>query len=249
MNNIFYTDIKSNSKKTIIYMKYMDNNKLKNIVFQTPTMHSKNMIHYKNNMCELDVPLIGKETEKMNRFITFLNLLDRKIMKDAKNNNKWFEKFSGIKTMKYQKIIREQDDNTNTGVIRLKLLKTNDFETIIQMNNNKIKFDEIIKDCWVKCILEVYAIWINEKGFGLFIRPIILSFKPCMEITYDYKMIEESDENEVEEVATDTFQDNSIFIRSENEITSSVLEMPSNKNSSDELINDSELDSSTSTTA
>ena len=47
-------------------------------------------------------------------------------------------------------------------------------------------FDEINKDCWLKCILEIYAIWINENGFGLFIRPILLSFKPSMKISYNY---------------------------------------------------------------
>ena len=61
LNNVCYTDIKSNSKKTIIYLKYMDNMKLKNIVFQTPAHMSTNMIQCKNNIFELDVPLVGKE--------------------------------------------------------------------------------------------------------------------------------------------------------------------------------------------
>lgn len=229
LNNICYTDIKSNNKKTIVYIKYMDNNKLKNIVFQTPTLLSTNTIQLKNDMYELDVPLIGKEKEKINKFINFLNLLDKKIIKDAKINNKWFELFSKIKTMKYQKVIR--DNNNINGCIRLKLLKTNDFETLVQNNNNRIQFDDIQKDSWLKCILEIYAIWINENGFGLFIRPILLSFKPCMKISYNYKLLDESDENEIEEVV-DTLQDNSIFIRSENEITSSVLELPTQNNSS-----------------
>ena len=32
--------------------------------------------------------------DKINRFIQFLEALDKKIVKDAKNNNKWFELFS-----------------------------------------------------------------------------------------------------------------------------------------------------------
>jgi hypothetical protein len=232
INNICYTDVKSNEKKTIVYLKYMDNNKLKNIVFQTPTTMSSNMIQCKNNIFELDVPLVGKEIDKINRFIHFLDLLDKKIVKDAKNNNKWFELFSNQKTMKYQKILRESTDGNRNGVIRLKLLKTNDFETIVQYNNSRINIEEIQKDCWLKSILEIYAIWINENGFGLFIRPILLSFKPCMKINYNYKLIEDSEE--VEDVAVDTVYDNSIFLKSESEITSSILEMPKTQSSEDD---------------
>jgi hypothetical protein len=67
IDNICYTDIKVNNKKTIVYMKYSDNNKLKNIVFQTPTFMSTNLIQVKNNMYELDVPLICKEENKVDK--------------------------------------------------------------------------------------------------------------------------------------------------------------------------------------
>ena len=249
LNNIYYSDIKSNGKKTIVYINYMDNHKLKNFVFQTPTMLSKNKPNCKKDIYNLDVPLIGKEPEKVSRFTKFIEELDKKIIKDAKNNNKWFEHFSNVKTIKYQKTIREDSDTSNmNGVIRLKLIKNNDFETMVMSRNKRIQFDEINSDCWIKCILEVYAIWINEEGFGLFIRPIVMDFKPCMKQVYDYKMIEDSDENnnEVEDVAIDTVQDNSIFIRSETEITSSVLE--DNTPSSDIPVENVDVCSSTSST-
>lgn len=249
INNICYTDIKVNNKKTIVYMKYCDNNKLKNIVFQTPTFMSTNLVQMRNDIYELDVPLIGKESNKMDKFINFLNAIDKKVIKDAKNNNKWFENFTDIKTMKFQRTIRDATDTNNkNGVIRLKLLKTNDFETIVHNNNNRVCFEEINKDSWLKCILEVYAIWINANGFGLFIRPILLSFKPCTKIIYNYKLIDDSDDD-VEDVNVDTY-DNSIFIRSENEITSSVLEMPKNNPSSEEPVQikdfDDDINSTTS---
>ena len=136
INNIIYTDIKHNNKKTVVYIKYDDNNKFKNLVFQTPSMISINNVQNKNKIFELDVPLVGKEQHKMEPFIDFLNKMDKKIIKDAKKNNKWFERFSNVKTMKYQKTIRESvDDRNKNGVIRLKLLRTDDFETIIQNNN------------------------------------------------------------------------------------------------------------------
>jgi hypothetical protein len=250
LNNIYYSDIKSNSKKTIVYIKYMDDNKMKNFVFQTPTLLSKNTVTSKKDIYEIDIPLDGKDKDKITRFSNFLESIDRKIIRDAKNNNKWFEKFANVKKMKYQKIIRDDD---NRGVIRLKILKTTDFETLLHINNKKAPIEEITADSWVKCILEVYAIWINENGFGLFIRPVVMSFKPCMKLTYNYKLIEDSDENEVEEIAVDTVQDNSIFIRSESEITSSALELstlddetPSSEKPVENV--DIDLDSATSST-
>ena len=38
LDNVKYTNVKSNEKKTIVYIKYEDNNKLKNLVFQSPTL-------------------------------------------------------------------------------------------------------------------------------------------------------------------------------------------------------------------
>jgi|UniRef100_A0A6C0HUY8 hypothetical protein len=238
INNICYTDIKVNNKKTIIYLKYNDNNKFKNIVFQTPTFMSTYVPKIKNDIYELDVPLMGKEQNKINKFISFLESIDKKIIKDAKNNNKWFEKFANVKSMKYQRIIREPTDKTNkTGIIRLKLLKTNDFETIIQNTTSRMEIEEINKDCWLRCILELYAIWINENGFGIFVRPVLLNFKPCPKISYNYKLIEDSDDEPAFDVVDtlNNFDNSSIFIRSESEITSSILEMPTNANTSETI--------------
>jgi hypothetical protein len=192
----------------------------------------------KNDIYELDVPLMGKEQNKINKFISFLESIDKKIIKDAKNNNKWFEKFANVKSMKYQRIIREPTDKTNkTGIIRLKLLKTNDFETIIQNTTSRMEIEEINKDCWLRCILELYAIWINENGFGIFVRPVLLNFKPCPKISYNYKLIEDSDDEPVFDVVDtlNNFDNSSIFIRSESEITSSILEMPTNANTSETI--------------
>ena len=231
VDNICYTEVKSNDKKTIVYLKYMDCNKLKNIVFQTPNLLNVYNILQKNhtpNIFELDVPLKGKSENKINKFIRFLNDIDNKIIKDARNNPKWFSSFPHQKTMKYQKIIRESDETEySEGIIRFKILKTNDFNTIIQLNNKKINLltdDTIPSNCWVKSILEIYAIWINENGFGLFIRPIIMDFKLNDTIIYNYKMIEDSDEVDDIDDGLCTIQEksyeDSVFIRSENDITS-----------------------------
>jgi len=260
INNICYTDIKSTKTKTIIYLKYNDNrgstdgsNKtMQNIVFQTPNLLNVseivNKTSKKSNIYELDIPIKGKSDNKINNFLTFLNDIDNKIIKDARNNPQWFSSFPNKTTMKYQRIIRESDDESySDGIIRLKILKTNDFNTIINLNNKKFDLKnntDVLKNCWVKTILEIYAIWVNENGFGLFIRPILMDFKINPSTLYNYKLMEDSDECDDMEDDLCTIQDNydnSVFIRSENDLTSSILEIPSSILELDDI---SESDSS-----
>ena len=269
IDNICYTDIKTHNNKTIIYLKYMDTNKLRNIVFQTPTLLNINDIissksksldstiseTHTNKIYELDIPLNGKSDSKTTKFIKFLQSLDDKIIKDARINSKWFETFSHKKSIRYQKIIRESDNSMyENGMIRIKIIRSNDFDTVINYNNNRINPTDIPKNCWIKSILEIYAIWINENGFGLFVRPILIDLKTIQKSVYNYKLIDESEEIEDVDDMVCTVQDyshnnNNIFIKSENEITSSVLEMPNDdidSKSSETEVNDNNIPSTTS---
>jgi len=253
VENMCYTNLKSNNKKTIQYIKYNDDNRLKNFIFQTPTLLNINTcIKKNNNIYELEIPLSGKSDIKINNFEKLVNEIDTKIIKDARINSKWFSLFPDQKTMKYQKILRENNitriiganqsanqSATKKNILRLKILKTNDFETTINLNNKKIKIDEIPKNSWIKVILEIYAIWINENGFGLFIRPILIDIKTIQQNIYNYKIIDDdSDEIEDMDDMLCTVQDNTVpftnlFIKSENDITTSVLELDNNNKSSE----------------
>ena len=97
-------------------------------------------------------------------------------------------------------------------MIRVKIINNDDFKTILQLNNQvNIDSNNIPNNSWVKMILEIHAIWINKNGFGLFLKPIIISFNP-FEIR-KYKFIEDS-EDEVDNVID---SENSIFIKNNNE--------------------------------
>ena len=159
IDNICYTEIKSNTKKTIVYIKYKDKDRLKNLVFQSPSLLNINDVVNKNNINELDIPLYGKCDSKVQVLIDFFNELDKKLLNDAKRNTKWFDNFIKSETIKYQSIIRDCNDNKyRNGMIRMKILKSDDFETLIQMNNkDKINVDKIQKNSWVKMILEIYV--------------------------------------------------------------------------------------------
>ena len=84
--------------------------------------------------------------------------------------------------------------------------------------NNPIN---ITQNAWVKIILEAYAIWINENGFGLFLRPILLSFKKDEYVLYNYELMEDSDE--LDDIIHTVNNENSIFIKSEIKIVVSVV--------------------------
>ena len=237
LDNIRYTRIKSNDRKKVIYLKYQDKKKLKNLVFQTPTLLNINNPIDNGNYYELDIPLKGQNTYKENKLINFLDSLDKKILYDAKmNSHKWFD-IVNEGTVNYQKIIRNSiDEKYENGMIRIKILRTQDFETILQINNKeRITPDNIPQNSWVKMILECYAIWVNQNGFGLFMRPVLVSFKPKEVVNYNYNFIDESDnENDELDNIIDTAAENTnIFIKPSNIIsddstgmTTSQLEFP-----------------------
>jgi hypothetical protein len=63
-------------------------------------------------------------------------------------------------------------------------------------------------------ILECYGIWINANNdFGIFFRPILISFTPKEKEDYNYKFIEDSDDDGVDIFDTEVNQN--IFMKIE----------------------------------
>lgn len=213
-DNIVYKSIKSNSKKTVVFLKYKKKNSLKNLVIQTPTLFNISSATTTNSKhFDLDIPLHGKRTDKVDTFIKFLKDLDKKIIFDARiNSSSWFNNIES-EEMNYQETIRPTNDKRfSNGIIRVKIIKNDDFQTMLQLNNQKnISVEDIPINSWVKMILEIQAIWINKNGLGLFIKPVLISFVP-IEIK-KYKFLEDS-EDEVDDVIDD--DTTSIFLNVDN---------------------------------
>jgi hypothetical protein len=210
-SKIVYPKDRINDKKKIILIKYNEKGKLKNFVFQTPTLLNIGKAQMFNGYHEIELALVGKEKERVNYFIDFLNQLEDKIKSDARfNASNWFNITNENQTINFQKIIRESDEYNN-GTIKLKIIKNNDFETVLQQNNSKkIDVNSIPEHSWTKMILECYAIWINSNNdFGIFLRPILISF--TLKETYNYKFIEDSDEGDEFDIP-DTEVNNNIFM-------------------------------------
>lgn len=240
LENIVYTKIKSNDTKKAIYIKYKDNNRLNPLVFQIPTLYNINSAEKNEQYYSLDIPLECQKKEKTQPFIKFLNDLDEKILYDAKlNSHRWFDEFEN-ETMKYQKIIRKSnDDRIKNGMLRLKIIKTPNFETILQINNkNNININDIPVNSWLKGIIELYAIRVNNDGFDLFIRPILLSFKVRKD--YNYQLLDDSgSEDNIDDILDTEYINKDIFIKSNSNLDNNSKEQESTQleipNKSEEL--------------
>ena len=228
LNNITYTKIKSNQTKKIILLKYNDKSKtnsIKNFVIQTPTLLNISLPDFTSGFAEIEVALDGKYNNRIDSFISFLNNLENKIKTDAQTNaSEWFN-MNDNQTINFQKIIRESS-NYSKGTLKIKIIKNNDFETLIQLNNtHKIDTNSIPANSWCKMILECYAIWINSNNdFGLFFRPVLLSFNLKEKDIYNYKFIE-SDEDEID--IPDTEINHNIFMKvdSSNKLHKSLIHL------------------------
>ncbi len=148
-NKIVYPKDRSNEKKKIVLIKYNDKGKLKNFVFQTPTLLNISKAQMFNGYHEIELALVGKEKDRVNNFIDFLYELENKIKTDATSYaSNWFNITNENQTINFQKIIRESEDYSS-GTIKIKIIKNNDFETVLQQNNSKkISVDSIPEDCW-----------------------------------------------------------------------------------------------------
>jgi len=223
-NKIIYTKIKTNENKKIIFLKYDDDkNTNKPLVIQIPTLLNLNEpVKITEEYNELEIPLITQEKEKTSGIVNFFEELDKKIVHDAKINSKtWFEGISMTNSIKYKKIIKESDIYKD-GVIKIKIIKNADFQTLLQIENKKrINVKELPVNSWCKMLIEVYAIVINIQNntFSLFLRPIILSFKEKEVSNYNYKFLEDSDSDK-EDVDIPDSEINGLFIKNIKTVTS-----------------------------
>lgn len=233
-DNIVYTKIKSSESKKIIFMKYKEKNKEKPFVIQCPTLLNINKpLKINDEYHELEIPIITQEKNKSSNLVDFFEDLDRKVVQDAKSNSKiWFNEVKNKDLIRYKKIIKESDYYKD-GILRIKIIKNFDFETLLQIADKKrITIKEIPNNSWCKMLLEIYAVVINfqNNNFYVFLRPIILSFKEKQIVNYNYKLFEDSDE----ELDIPDTELNGLFLKSvgrnkNDNITSSQIKLVDKK--------------------
>lgn len=239
VSNIVYSKIKRTTNKKIILLKY---NKT-NFVFQTPTL----LMMPKSSLTSLEIALVSKEKSKVNKFINFLNNLEKKVKMDAKSSSEeWFDLMNN--TINFQRLIRDSNMYPN-GTLKIKLVNTPDFKTKLELNTNgvhkRIDASQIPEHSWCKMILECYAIWINsDNDFGIFLRPILLSFTPREDTLYNYNFVDSDSDNDVDVLDTE-------ITSHLNMTTSNVFIKPHNNTQIDieTLVNHLELETSQSSSS
>jgi hypothetical protein len=194
-DKIIYSPIKTGKNKNVVYLKY-DHEKKTNLTFQTPSLFNSEDFKKKNGFYELDIPLFGKSTNKVDELHTFLKDLDNKIIQDGRKNHKTW--FNDLKNITYKSTIRSttiKDDMYKNGVLRIKINDRSNDTTILVNNEGKsISLNDIKPNTYIKMILECYAVWITDNGFGLYLKPILLSVNQIKTISYKYELLDDSDE-------------------------------------------------------
>jgi len=190
LNSIVYSDVQldaPNKKSIFIYDKVPG----KKIYIQSPELQNMIGLNKKSKYYELNLPLYGKKSSHVSSFINFIKELDNKVISDAKvNKNTWFDQSN--KNVKYRSLVKNiHQDYIDTvefkegmfenGIIKLKI--TDGIH--ITANGNKIQPEEIKLDYGIRTIFQLYAIWISNDLFGIYLKPIRIDQK--------YKIIEQID--------------------------------------------------------
>jgi hypothetical protein len=241
-NNLHYTCVNVNCEKNIkiINVLYNYNNKKIPFLVEIDDLYMMDdIITVKNNdiqYYELILPLAGRTSTSTNQIKHFFEMLDNKIIEDAKQHKVLWKLDNGIK---YKKIIKGIEfDNSNNifvknniqdnfvygnNLVKFKLVDTPNFHTtifdknrdIVNVNdyNNKVTGGQ-----YIRSIIEVVAIWAKEDVFGLYIRPhqfkISTGSPPVINLqTYSF-----SDNNDNENYADNhnLISDTEVFINEKN---------------------------------
>lgn len=235
-DNIHYMNTKEKGETKLIYFKYKKNNSLKKMVVQIPTLLCENNFISHGSFYSVDIPLKTKSENKKNELIDFFEQFDNKIIYDGNvNSSSWFSSSE----IEFRKTIRY--NNKDEPYIKLKILNNLEFNTILQLNNGKrLKINEIPEKSWIKMLLEFNCIHINNNNFGLYIKPVLISFTP-IEIP-KYILLEDSDNEDDIEQINDMLDNTEIFVKSTGNKTSNIkqhestiLELPNELSLSEEM--------------
>ena len=77
LNKLIYSKPKQSGSKKVVLIKYNDNDKARNLVFQTPTIYNLTEPDIKKGYGEIEVALHGKERNKTDDFNSFLSQIPK----------------------------------------------------------------------------------------------------------------------------------------------------------------------------
>ena len=202
-SRIIYHDVSGSDNRKSVLLGYNDPDEgEKRLLFQTTELRNINSLVDRGTYYELDIPLYGKSEKRVDLLVDFFKNLDTTFINEARQKHReWFGSTSNIK---YKSIIRNntvdmENPIFSNGIIKLKILKNKNSNTKITSNKTQTNIDihDLSKDCYVKMILECFALWITKEGFGLYLKPILIDERSTQD---DISFVNDSEDDENKEV-------------------------------------------------
>lgn len=202
INNIKYGSIETiDMSDNRLMIKIFDKYQGKPLYIQTPELLNIFGIIKKNNYHELLLPLGGVQC------ISFKKLLVKiqdKIVEDAtQNKDEWFRNQTSVR---FIPIIKEINKDATTTIEQLTdmhnmdicddgLLKIKITDSVtIKKESTDISIHELTKNKKVRMILQIYAIWINQNTFGVYLKPEIIEEKHSFNLSFIEDIFESEDD-------------------------------------------------------
>ena len=204
VKDINFDDIKfipSGNGKSIM-LRYMQNNKQNKFFVQTPELKIAN-IESDDLITTLYFDLKTNNSSRVSSFINFLINLDKSIIQNARNNRDWFTSSN----IKFKGLIRYA--NSNEPYLKLKVKNSSLYKLRVTSDRQSERgvFSDLKPNMKVKMIIDVNGLWINNNGFGIYLKPYLVDIRE----TYDLILNNSSEEDIVDTEILDKTETNSVM--------------------------------------
>lgn len=193
--------IPSGNGKSIM-LRYLQNNKQNKFFVQTPELKISN-IESDDLVTTLYFDLKTNNSGRISSFINFLINLDKSIILNARNNKDWFSSSN----IKFKGLIRYE--NSNEPYLKLKVKNSSLYKLRVTSDRQSERgvFSDLKPNMKVKMIIDVNGLWINNNGFGIYLKPYLIDIRE----TYDLILNNSSEEDIVDTEIVDKTETNSVM--------------------------------------
>ena len=193
--------IPSGNRKNIM-LRYLHNNKQNKFFIQTPELVLSN-IESDDSITILYFDLKYANSNRISSFINFLINLDKAIIQNAKANKNWFSS----NNIKFKGLIRYNDLREPYLKLKVKTSSIYKLRVTSDRQSEKCVFSDLKSYMKVKMIIDVNGLWINNDGFGIYLKPFIIDIRE----TYDLILNNSSEEDIVDTEIFEKNETNSIL--------------------------------------
>lgn len=225
-----------------VMLRYLHNNKQNKFFVQTPELVISK-IESDDTISTIYFDLKANSSGKVSSFINFLISLDKAIIQNARANKQWFSS----NNIKFKGLIRYED--ANKPYLKLKVRNSSIYKLRITSDrqSEKCLFSDLKSGMKVKMIVDVNGLWINNNGFGIYLKPFLIDIRETYDLILndsseedivDTEIVERTETNSVMNLDTDIHNTETNSIVIESEIPTSVNKNDFLSKNMDELLNE-----------